>query len=370
MMFTMAPARRRRRRTTVVAASVVGLLVLAGCRPGTPLGALDWVRVGDRTVTATGWTFDPDAPGVPRTVLLTVDGRPAGGGVGQAERWDVLYAYGLAGFRSGFFSSATTPLGPGPHVVCAWADNDGPGDVGLVGCRRLGLRWGVDRLAVVGDRVEVSGWVYDATDPAAPLDVVLYDQSAPYPNQEQVVAPSLPRPGVAAAHPDAPAASGFAFTIAGAGQHLLQLRVRSGQGDDWILRYADVAIQDEGTDDDGICCVRRGLLRNAQLVDGGVHVDGHFGVGPRGGATPAIGGTTSFFVDGGAVYIQPSGRYGTPWVGASALLAAGVAQQAGAGFDAVLPTSRSPESVCLVAVPDGTPPPWPTLSCSPVNGDR
>lgn len=103
-----------------------------------PTGALDSAQTGGAAVvTVSGWALDPDAPTVSSQVQVLVDG------VSQIvlaanSRPDVAAVYPLAGDQHGF--TATAPVDPGVHTVCASAlDTADPSVRTPLGCRTVSL---------------------------------------------------------------------------------------------------------------------------------------------------------------------------------------------------------------------------------------
>ena len=118
-----------------------GSNTLLGCKTvqsygGSPLGALDSVTVSGRTITATGWAFDPDVK-QNGSVHIYVDG--AGFAVKTGgSRPDVARAYPAYGSTNGYTGSRTTTAGQ--HTVCAYGINVGAGQNTLLGCRTVSVQ--------------------------------------------------------------------------------------------------------------------------------------------------------------------------------------------------------------------------------------
>jgi len=110
---------------------------LLGCRQITvrvsPVGFLDSVVPVAGGLRASGWAWDPDSPD-PIPVHVYVDGAFAGAGTANGSRPDVQRVFPAAGPSRGF--SFDVSAAGGPHTVCAYALNLGPGNVALLGCRR------------------------------------------------------------------------------------------------------------------------------------------------------------------------------------------------------------------------------------------
>jgi len=112
---------------------------LIGCRPfdmptGPPFGALDAVHPTAPGVVVAGWAIDPDVP-TAVDVHIYIDGRLVRGVAANRARVDVTAAYPQFPADHGY--EATFELGEGPHVVCAYGINAGPGTNALLGCRSI-----------------------------------------------------------------------------------------------------------------------------------------------------------------------------------------------------------------------------------------
>jgi hypothetical protein len=109
---------------------------LLGCKNVTlrssPLGSIDAVHSNGSGVVVSGWAIDPDTS-TPITVHLYVRGGGVFPVVANATRTDVAAIYPRYGAGHGF--AATVPAGGGPHTVCAYGINRGPGGNTLLGCR-------------------------------------------------------------------------------------------------------------------------------------------------------------------------------------------------------------------------------------------
>ena len=111
--------------------------VQLGCRQvagmsGSPVGVVDSVVVGPGgTVTASGWTYDPDTT-QPIPVHMYIDTAGAAF-TADKSRPDVGAVYPAYGANHGYTVSSTA--GPGQHTVCLYGINIGPGSNQLLGCR-------------------------------------------------------------------------------------------------------------------------------------------------------------------------------------------------------------------------------------------
>jgi hypothetical protein len=105
-------------------------------RFGLPVGSLDAVTTGARSVRVRGWALDPDTPG-PTMVLVRVGDRSSGHAAAR-PRPDVARGRPGAGPAHGF--GVTVPAAPGRHRVCVDAVNvAGSGRPVALGCRRVSV---------------------------------------------------------------------------------------------------------------------------------------------------------------------------------------------------------------------------------------
>jgi len=96
-----------------------------------PIGSVDSaVNAGD-TVRVAGWAIDPDT-GAPIAVHVYVDG-VATAITANASRPDLAPIFPGYGAAHGFTTSID--VAPGPHSVCVYAIDVGPGATRLLGCR-------------------------------------------------------------------------------------------------------------------------------------------------------------------------------------------------------------------------------------------
>lgn len=111
-------------------------VLLSGCRSvtgrtGAPFGSLDTVSTAAGSITATGWTIDPDTV-APTQIHVTVDGVLTQSAANQ-QRPDVGAAFPAYGSAHGF--SLSVPAASGNREVCAWAIDDAGRQNTLLGCR-------------------------------------------------------------------------------------------------------------------------------------------------------------------------------------------------------------------------------------------
>jgi subtilisin family serine protease len=112
---------------------------LIGCRrfdmpTGAPFGALDAVRPTALGLVVAGWATDPDVPAA-ISVHVYVDGRLVRGVSANRARVDVDAAYPQFSVAHGYETSLD--LADGPHIVCTYGINEGPGTNALLGCREV-----------------------------------------------------------------------------------------------------------------------------------------------------------------------------------------------------------------------------------------
>jgi hypothetical protein len=151
---------------------------LLGCRTvrvGNPFGNFEGYRLGNGTITVTGWAIDPDTTG-PVDIHVYIDGNGAGAGKANLSRPDVGQAYPAYGPNHGF--DITVPISGGPHRVCVYAINTGSAGTTNpeLGCIQVDIGSPIGNL----DRVEpapggfvAEGWAVDLDDTSASLTVEL-----------------------------------------------------------------------------------------------------------------------------------------------------------------------------------------------------
>jgi subtilisin family serine protease len=159
--------------------------------PGPPLGNLDSVVPGLRSVTVKGWTLDPEKQG-PIQVHVYVDGA-AVAVLADDARPDVAGVYRRYGEDHGF--SAVVGASPGPHTVCAYGIGVGVGGNRSLGCRQVDVATGLpvgslDDVSVAPRRISVSGWTLDP-DVAASIQVTLTVDGVPRTSLADVVRPDV-----------------------------------------------------------------------------------------------------------------------------------------------------------------------------------
>ena len=140
-----------------------------------PVGSVDVVSAGAGGVEVAGWAVDPDAA-ASIDVHLYVDGVRT---IIHAAntRLDVAAAFPPLGAAHGF-DTFVGGLAPGPHTVCAYGINTGPGTNALISCRSFtvptGAPWGgLDAVTGAASMISVAGWAIDP-DTKSPLTVHVY----------------------------------------------------------------------------------------------------------------------------------------------------------------------------------------------------
>jgi hypothetical protein len=114
----------------------LGCVAVTVADPATrnPVGNVEGATGAGGVLTVAGWAFDPDAAGA--LVHVYVDGAYNGAVATSVARPDVAAAYPAAGPTAGFVYSGS--IAPGPHQVCAYVINVGPGVSNpSIGCRTV-----------------------------------------------------------------------------------------------------------------------------------------------------------------------------------------------------------------------------------------
>jgi hypothetical protein len=99
-----------------------------------PFGSLDVVQRGANSAFVGGWSIDPNTTASTQ-MRVFVDNTAYVIPAATGQRNDVAAVYPAFGPNHGF--SGTVPMGAGPHRVCVWAINIGPGGHGLIGCQSV-----------------------------------------------------------------------------------------------------------------------------------------------------------------------------------------------------------------------------------------
>ena len=193
-----------------------GRNVSLGCRTAevspSPGGVLEQVAlVEPGRVRVAGWAIDPDTVD-PVDVHVYVDGIGRANVPADLTRSDLAAIYPASGADHGF--AVELPLGPGPHRVCAFAINRGPGSNVSLGCRSVevptGVPWGnLDVVSAGPGALRVAGWAVDP-DTASPVRVHVYVDGVGAAN----LAADRSRPDIARILPAWGPDHGFDHTIA------------------------------------------------------------------------------------------------------------------------------------------------------------
>ena len=145
---------------------------------GDPFGNLDSASVANPgQVDVSGWAIDPDTTD-PIDVHLYVDDQYVTAFTADGARTDVGGAYPGYGDNHGY-SAQLDNVSSGPHTVCTYGINTGPGGNNLLGCTVVDVLSGdpfgnLDSASVANPgQVDVNGWGIDP-DTTDPIDVHLY----------------------------------------------------------------------------------------------------------------------------------------------------------------------------------------------------
>jgi Mannosyl-glycoprotein endo-beta-N-acetylglucosaminidase len=292
-----------------------------------PEGVLDVVQATFGGATIAGWALDPDSAD-PVGVHIYVDGAFHGDVMASVSRPDVAAAYPAYGDVHGF--STAIDAGGGPHEVCAFAINTGPGNLNpLIGCRTVAVPanpvGSIDVVAREPDSIRVAGWMLDP-DVSTPIDAHVYVD-----NIGTSVRASAARPDVAAAYPGYGAEHGFDRKIpAGPGPHTVCIAAANqGPGEHVWLGCQSLSANPFGHVD------------VVGAVPGGIHIAGWM-------LDPDVGTPIDAHVYVDAIGVS---------IGASAarpdVAAAYPGYGAEHGLDHVLPAGPGPHTVCIAAANQG-----------------
>lgn len=105
--------------------------------PHMPFGQIDSITTGAGTISASGWSADPDTS-APTIVQMYIDGAANAMTLASQPRPDVANAYPWAGANHGY--SLTMPAAVGTHWVCLYAINIGIGNSAQMDCRSAVVR--------------------------------------------------------------------------------------------------------------------------------------------------------------------------------------------------------------------------------------
>lgn len=149
-----------------------------GCRTVTvrtnPFGALDSVvaKVGNASIR--GWAIDPNRL-APIDVHVYVDGKFFTALTADDTRTDIANA--VPGYGAAHGYAAKLKLPSGPHTICTYGINTGPGANALLGCKAVTLPanpfGSLDSVNSTASGIKVRGWAIDPNT-KAPITVHLY----------------------------------------------------------------------------------------------------------------------------------------------------------------------------------------------------
>jgi SpoIID/LytB domain protein len=215
--WTSAPLAEGAHAVCVYALNVgAGENTLLGC--GTvrvtsqPGGSVDGIAVqpGGAT-TVYGWALDPNTNDA-IAVHVYVDGVFTAARDAGDPRSDIAAAY--PGYGSGHGFNIPVTLTPGPHSICTYVLNVGPGQNQLLGCRFVTVPTGnpvgvIDTIGVGPDgALALAGWAFDP-DSAAPISVHVYVDGA----FAGAATADGARPDIATAFPGYGAAHGYSIGL-------------------------------------------------------------------------------------------------------------------------------------------------------------
>jgi len=178
---------------------------------GGPFGYVDSVTGGLGSVSASGWSIDPDSQ-TPNFLHIYVDGQIVGGADANQSRPDVGAVFGnIFGSNRGF--NFTFPAAAGLRNVCVFGINQGPGSNSLIGCRQVNVQNAspigfIDTATATANSVSMSGWVVDPDSAQSNTLNISIDGV----QVSQTVA-NTSRPDVGAVIPGAGSNRGFSFTV-------------------------------------------------------------------------------------------------------------------------------------------------------------
>jgi hypothetical protein len=156
-----------------------------------PIGNAEGIAAVDGGIDVAGWALDPDtASSISVHVYVDSSGTAL---AADKERLDVARAYPAYGPLHGF--SARVPASQGPHDVCVFAINTGPGGHSLLRCQRVTVPvpsnvlveagrvpiGNLELLAGGASEVQVAGWALDPdTASSIPVHVYVDGAGAPF----------------------------------------------------------------------------------------------------------------------------------------------------------------------------------------------
>jgi beta-lactamase class A len=209
---------------------------------GSPIGSLDAVATGPDRVAASGWAIDPDTKAA-IIVQMYIDRRANALAWANRPRPDVGAAYPAYGPNHGYTMTMSTT--PGPHTVCLFAINTGPGASKLLGCRAVTVPspndpiGSLDAVSAGTGRVTARGWAIDPNSRAAIIVQMYIDRRA-----NALAWANRPRPDVGAAYPAYGPNHGYTMTMSTTpGPHTVCLfAINTGPGASKLLGCRAVAV--------------------------------------------------------------------------------------------------------------------------------
>lgn len=235
---------------------------------GNPLGRVERATGGHSSITATGWALDPDSS-APIIVQMYVDGVANAMVWANRSRPDVGAVFPAAGDRHGY--SITMPASPGPHRVCLYAVNTGPGLSSGLGCTTVTALSSdpfgqVDAVRTTYGRVTASGWAIDP-DTNQPLIVQMYVDGA----ANTMAWANRPRPDVGRYYPAAGPNHGYELSMpTTAGRHtvcLIAVNAGAGASKGLGCRVVDVPPSDPFGHLDSLHAAAGGITTHGWTID-------------------------------------------------------------------------------------------------------
>jgi SpoIID/LytB domain protein len=175
-----------------------------------PIGVVDSVTTG-RSLTVSGWSFDPMASNGPDRVDIYLGGSFYSMSA-TTSRPDVAAAFGLSSAAHGF--TITMPLPAGTATMCVYAVNVAATAHTDLGCQSVtgptAPQGSVEAVSPVsGGQVTVTGWSLDPNDTSRSTRVDIYLDGA----YVLSTTASIARPDVQAAYTALSAAHGFSVAV-------------------------------------------------------------------------------------------------------------------------------------------------------------
>jgi hypothetical protein len=140
----------------------------------TPIGSLNSVTVGPGSITASGWSIDPDTAGSISVHVYV--GKVGVSTPANQTRNDVAAAYPGYGAAHGYSTTVEAPAGR--HEVCAFGIDSAGGHNAALGCTIVTVPdpnpfGSFGALSVSDGTITASGWALDPNS-SAPIDVHVY----------------------------------------------------------------------------------------------------------------------------------------------------------------------------------------------------